>query len=114
LAANLVDRKVAVLLVGGNTAGVRAVMAAIKTTPIVFTSGTDPVAAGLVASLNRPGGNATGVTVISGELAPKRLALLGALSKTDRLFSVSHRQHFASCMIARLSTRGVLVCFNQQ
>ena len=76
LAANLVDRKVAVLLVGGNTDGAREVTAAIKTTPIVFTSGADPVAAGLVASLNRPGGNVTGATVISGELAPKRLELL--------------------------------------
>jgi ABC-type uncharacterized transport system substrate-binding protein len=76
LAAHLVDRRVALLLIGGNTTGVREVMAAIKTTPIVFTSATDPVAAGLVASLSRPGGNATGVTVISGELAPKRLTLL--------------------------------------
>ena len=78
-AANLVDRKVAVLLVGGNTDGAREVTAAIKTTPIVFTSGADPVAAGLVASLNRPGGNVTGATVISGELAPKRLDLLHEL-----------------------------------
>ena len=49
LAAHLVDRRVALLLIGGNTTGVREVMAAIKTTPIVFTSATDPVAAGLVA-----------------------------------------------------------------
>jgi putative tryptophan/tyrosine transport system substrate-binding protein len=84
LAANLVDRRVAVLLIGGNTTGVREVMAAIRTTPIVFTSATDPVAAGLVASLSRPGGNATGVTVISGELAPKRLALLHELIPTAK------------------------------
>jgi ABC-type uncharacterized transport system substrate-binding protein len=76
LAADLVGRKIAVILVGGSNIGVRAVIAATQTIPIVFTSGTDPVAAGYVASLNRPGGNVTGVTLIGVELVPKKLELL--------------------------------------
>jgi putative tryptophan/tyrosine transport system substrate-binding protein len=79
LAADLVGHKVAVILAGGSNIGVRAVMAATRTIPIVFTSGADPVAAGFVASLNRPGGNVTGVTLINGELLPKKLELLHEL-----------------------------------
>jgi putative tryptophan/tyrosine transport system substrate-binding protein len=76
MATDLIDRRVAVLLVGGSTPGVRDVMAVTQTIPIVFTSGVDPVAAGLVASLNRPGGNVTGITLVRSELGPKKLGLL--------------------------------------
>jgi putative ABC transport system substrate-binding protein len=79
LAAELVGRHVAVIFVGGHTPGVRLVIAATKTIPIVFTTGTDPVAAGLVASLNRPGGNATGFATLNGENGSKRLSLVQAI-----------------------------------
>jgi putative ABC transport system substrate-binding protein len=82
MAADLIRRKVAVILVGGNLDGVRATMAATQNVPIVFTTAADPVASGLVASLNRPGGNVTGVTVFAGELGPKRLELLHELLST--------------------------------
>jgi putative ABC transport system substrate-binding protein len=76
MAADLVGRKVSVILVGGSTLGVRAALAATQSTPIVFTTGTNPVAMGFVASFARPGANATGITLFNGELVPKRLELL--------------------------------------
>jgi putative tryptophan/tyrosine transport system substrate-binding protein len=79
LTAELIGRHPAVIFVGGYTPGVRTVIAATKTIPIVFTTGTDPVAAGLVASLSRPGGNATGFATINGENGSKRLSLVQAI-----------------------------------
>ena len=79
MAADLVGRKVNLILAGGSVVGVQAAMAATQRIPILFTTAVNPVAVGLVASLNRPGGNVTGVTLISSELAPKRLELLHEL-----------------------------------
>jgi len=77
LAAELVDRKVDVIVAGGTPATVAA-KSATSTIPIVFTS-SDPVGSGLVASLARPGGNLTGLSILTIEMMPKRLELLSEL-----------------------------------
>ena len=77
LAAELVRLKVDIIVVAGGDTAIRAVKNATKTIPIVMTgSGSDPVKAGLVESLARPGGNVTGLTNLSRELGGKRLELL--------------------------------------
>jgi len=88
LAAELVQRQVSIIVAGGSPASALAAKSVTTTTPIVFMNAADPVAIGLVASFNRPGGNVTGATLLSSELVSKRLGILRDLLPSMKKIAV--------------------------
>jgi putative ABC transport system substrate-binding protein len=88
LAAELVRNQVAVIVAAGGPVSALAAKGATKTVPIVFTTIADPVKSGLVASLNRPGGNVTGTAGLTSELDAKRLELLHQIKPSARVIGV--------------------------
>ena len=96
LAADLVGRKVDLIVTNGGNAPALAAKGATSTIPIVFETGADPVAEGLVASLARPGGNLTGVSVLIVELVPKRLELLSELAPRAGVIALLVNQNYSS------------------
>jgi putative tryptophan/tyrosine transport system substrate-binding protein len=99
LAADLVRRQVAVIVTVGGENSAAAAEAATKTIPIVFNVGSNPVELGLVASLARPGGNATGVNIFTAELAEKRLGLLRDLLPAATTVAVLTNPNFKPAVI---------------
>src|ERR1700754_2500826 len=88
LAAELVRRPVDAIFATGSVVSAIAAKSATASIPIVFANGSDPVQYGLVASLNRPGGNATGITFINSQLGPKRIQLLRLLNPKTAIIAV--------------------------
>jgi putative ABC transport system substrate-binding protein len=102
LVADLIRRGVAVIATPANTAGALAAKAATSTIPIVFGAGGDPVELGLVDSMNRPGGNVTGVDILNVELTAKRLGLLRELApRATRLAALTNPTSVMSDGIVR-------------
>ena len=112
LAADLVRRRVAVIVTPGIAASVLAAKAATATIPIVFRTGGDPIELGFVASLNQPGGNVTGINTMSLEIGAKRVGLLHELLPHAERFAVllnpndPNADHYTKDMQAAASTIG--------
>lgn len=94
LAKQLVDRKVSVLVAAGGDASVFAAKNATTTIPIVFGSGSDPVKAGIVASINRPGSNVTGISLAANQMEAKRFGLLNEMVPGRSLIGVLVNEKF--------------------
>jgi putative tryptophan/tyrosine transport system substrate-binding protein len=105
LAAELVGQQVAVIVASGGEPSVMAAKAATSRTPIVFGIGGDPVKLGLVASLNRPGGNITGVSLLTSSLEAKRLGLLGELVPKAAVIAVLVNPNYAQAQAQKLEVQ---------
>jgi ABC-type uncharacterized transport system substrate-binding protein len=105
LAACLVDRQVAVILATGGSDPAKAAKAATSNIPIVFVSAADPVRTGLVASLNRPGGNVTGVSLLASALDAKKLGLLRELAPKASTIGVLINPDYPSANSQREETQ---------
>jgi putative ABC transport system substrate-binding protein len=117
LAAELVALKVAVIGATGDVGSARAAKAATSTIPIVFTIGADPVKVGLVASYNRPGGNITGISAITSQIATKRIEVLHQLAPRSKVAllmnpdnpSAAMEQHDAEAAAAILGQKSLVL-----
>ena len=114
LAAELVRRPVSVLIAVGGDPAVFAAKAATSTIPVVFGMGSDPVKLGLVASLNRPGGNITGIAIWTDQLEPKRLGLLHELMPKAKMIGVLLNPNFAPAVRASQEIRKAAETIGQQ
>jgi putative ABC transport system substrate-binding protein len=111
IVAEFVQRRVAVIVTCAGTPAAQMAKATTSTIPIVFRLGTDPIAAGLVASFNRPGGNVTGVTTLTIGLAAKRLEILHDLlpEVRDIAFLVNRRSSAADPFVREIETAASLL-----
>jgi putative tryptophan/tyrosine transport system substrate-binding protein len=109
IVGDLISRQVAVIV--GNTNSALAAMAMTKTVPIVFTTGSDPVSDGLVASLSRPGGN---VTFLAGELGAKRLELLRELAPSAATIAVLENLDSPEAVAERREVQAAAQTIKQQ
>ncbi len=114
LATDLVSHRVAVIAAVAGTSAALAAKAATTTVPIVFTTGSDPVQIGLVASLNRPGGNVTGINAMQVEAQEKRLALLHELLPAATRFAVLVNPNNQMTDSLVTNTRGAAASIGQQ
>jgi len=112
LVADLIRRPVAVIV--GNTPSAFAAKAATTTVPIVFATGSDPVGVGLVASLNRPGGNVTGVSFLASELGAKRLELLRQLLPRATTIAMLANPDSANTEAERRAVQAAALTIGQQ